>query len=37
MAQSPAFLDAIERGDGRIECLDLPYAYTHLSSLIGTA
>lgn len=37
MAQSPAFLDATARGDGRIECLDLPHAYMHLSALIGTA
>lgn len=37
MAQSPAFLDALERGDGRIECVILPHSYLHLSSLIGTA
>jgi hypothetical protein len=37
MTQSPAFPDAIERGDGRIECLDLPHTYMHLSSLVGTA
>jgi hypothetical protein len=37
MAQSPAFVDAIERGDGRIECFALPHSYMHLSSLIGTS
>ena len=37
MAQSRAFLDAIERGDGRIECIALPHSYMHLSSLIGTS
>jgi hypothetical protein len=37
LAQSPAFLDAIERGDARIECIALPHSYLHLTSLIGTA
>ena len=37
MAQSPAFLDAIERGAGRIECIVLPHLYMHLTSQIGTA
>lgn len=37
LAQSPTFLDALERGDGRIECVVLPHSYLHLSSLIGTA
>lgn len=37
MAQSPAFLDALERGDARIECLELPHSYLNLSSMIGTA
>lgn len=37
LAQSPAFLDALERGDARIESLSLPNSYMHLSSLIGTA
>jgi hypothetical protein len=37
LAQSPAFLDALERGDARIESLSLPHSYMHLSSLIGTA
>ena len=37
MAQSPAFLDAIERGDGRIECVVFRHPYMHLTSLIGTA
>ncbi len=37
LSQSPTFLDALERGDGRIECVVLPYSYLHLSSLIGTA
>lgn len=37
LAQSPTFLDALERGEGRIECLELPHSYMNLSSLIGTA
>jgi hypothetical protein len=37
LAQSPAFLDAIKRGDGLIECIDLPHDYMHLSSLIGAS
>jgi hypothetical protein len=37
LAQSPAFLDALERGDGRIESVVLPHSYLQLSSLIGTA
>lgn len=37
LAQSPAFLDALERGDARIECLELPHSYLNLSSMIGTA
>jgi hypothetical protein len=35
IAQSPAFLDAINRSDGHIESVDLPHDYMHLSSLIG--
>jgi hypothetical protein len=37
LSQSPTFRDALERGDGRIECVVLPHSYLHLSSLIGTA
>ena len=37
LAQSPTFVDALERGDGRIECVVLPHSYLHLSSLIGIA
>lgn len=37
LAESRTFLDAIERGDGRIECIALPHSYMHLSSLIGTS
>jgi hypothetical protein len=37
LSQSPAFLDALKRGDGRIECVVLQHSYLHLSSLIGTA
>ena len=37
LAQSPTFLDALNRGDGCIECLVLPHSYLHLSSLIGIA
>lgn len=37
LAQSPTFLDALERGDGRIESVVLPHSYLHLSSLMGTA
>jgi hypothetical protein len=37
LAQSPTFLDALERGEGRIESVVLPHSYLHLSSLIGTA
>jgi hypothetical protein len=37
LAQSPAFLDALNRGDARIESLALPHSYMHLSSLIGMA
>jgi hypothetical protein len=37
LAQSPAFLDALERGDARIECLELPHSYLNLSSMVGTA
>jgi hypothetical protein len=37
LAQSPAFLDALERGDARIECVELPHSYLNLSSMIGTA
>ena len=37
LTQSPTFRDALERGDGRIESVVLPYSYLHLSSLIGTA
>lgn len=37
MARSRAFLDGLERGDGRIESVVLPHSYLHMSSLIGTA
>jgi len=37
MAQSPAFRDALERRDARVECLALPHSYMHLSSLAGTS
>jgi hypothetical protein len=37
LAQSPAFLDAIKRGDAHIESVDLPHDYMHLSSLIGAS
>jgi len=37
LAQSPALLDALERGDARVECLELPHSYLNLSSMIGTA
>jgi len=35
--QSGALTDAIARGTGRLECHVLPYQYTHLSPLVGTA
>lgn len=37
MAQSPVFRDALERGDACVECVALPHAYMHLSSLVGTS
>lgn len=35
--QSGTLADAIARGTGRLECHVLPYQYTHLSHLVGTA
>ena len=37
LAQSTAFRDALERGEARIESLELPYSYMNLSRMIGTA
>ncbi|MPZ20588.1 MAG: hypothetical protein GEV06_22130 [Luteitalea sp.] len=37
LAQSPVFRDALERDEAQVECVVLPYAYAHLSSLIATA
>ena len=37
LAQSTAFRDALERGEARIECLELPHSYMNLSRMIGTA
>lgn len=37
MAQSPAFRDALERRDARVECLALPHSYMQLSWLAGTS
>lgn len=37
LAQSTAFRDALERGEARIECLELPHSYMDLSRMIGTA
>ena len=37
LAQSPAFRDALARREARVECVALPHAYMHLSSLVGTS
>lgn len=37
LAQSTSFRDALERGEARIECLELPHSYMNLSRMIGTA
>jgi hypothetical protein len=37
LAQSTAFRDALERGEARIEGLELPHSYMNLSRMIGTA
>lgn len=37
MAESTVLADAIERGHGRIECVDLSRQYLHLSPLVEVA
>jgi hypothetical protein len=37
MAQSTILHDALGRGDGQVECVELPRQYLHLSSLVGVA
>jgi hypothetical protein len=37
MAESRMLGVALDRGDGRIECVDLPRQYLHLSPLVDVA
>jgi len=37
LARSPVFRDALERREASIECVALPHAYAHLSSLAGSS
>ena len=37
MAGSPIVADAIDRGHGQIECVDLSRQYLHLSPLVDVA
>ena len=36
-AQSGVLKDALERGEGRVELVELTHQYFHLSSLVGVA
>jgi len=37
LARSPLLADALERGNGRVECAELSRQYLHLSPLVGVA
>lgn len=37
MARSPVLRDGLERGDCRVECVVLPFAYAHLVKVAGTS
>lgn len=37
LARSPAHRDALERGQGEVECVVLSHRYGYLSSLAGTS
>jgi hypothetical protein len=36
-AQSPVLRDAIARGEGRLECVEISRQYLQLTSLVGVA